>query len=461
MVKKIFKNLEKKYFLVGLFVTVLLFSFYYLFINILPNIFFNKNKKEYCLIFDDVKDLSPGATVTVAGVKVGFVKDIKLYKNKAKVIILVNKDITLTNNTKAYITTSSLLGNYYIALDIKPGKALDNKVCLENTYSKTVIDVINNFGNKLAQLDIKKFNELIISTKRLIEDLNNDQKILTYQLNKTLENFNKNFEKLTNIIFQIINKVDNSLNKLDYELINTLQIYKSLGKSLNNSVYVITKDLKNSLNGLNSTIENLNYLLNQTKKENILANLKTTILETKIALKNLNKILNRVYNSNGTFWKVLEDNSLYENLNKSFFKLNTLEKRIETIFPQKYEFIPEFSFYLSDKWKIRYSLLVNFKFEKTNVKLGFTQIDKATKLDFIFSKYLSPKLVVNTGIYEGNLALGTKFVKKNFFVNTYFLPFLEVRLGLNFKNYSIFAGERYLYSDKAFETLMGTSIYFK
>ena len=260
---------------------------------------------------------------------------------------------------------------------------------------------------------------------------------------------------------KIINKTDRSFDNLSYELTNTLQVYKSLGNKLNISIYNITKDLNDSLKNLNQALENLNFLLNQTKKENIIKNLKNTILETKFSLKNLNKILNRISNSNGTFWQVLEDSSLYESLNQSFSKLNALEKRIETIFPQKYEFIPEFSFYLSDDWKIRYSLLVNFKFEKTDIKLGFSQINKATKLNFIFSRYLSPKFAVNTGIYEGNLALGTRYFKKNFFVNTYFLPFLEIKLGFNFKNYSIFFGERYSYSDKAFETLVGSSIYFK
>jgi len=461
MIKKFFENFDKKYFSIGFFITVLLFSFYYLFTNILPNSFFYKNKKEYCLIFNDVKDLSPGTIVAVAGVKVGFIKDIKLYKNKAKVIIAVNKNITLTNNTKAYITTSSLLGNYYIDLDINPGKPLDNKVCLENTYSKTVIDVINNFGNKFTQLDIKKLNELVISTKNLVDDINNNQKILTFQINKTLENFNKNFEKLTKSILKIVNKTDKTLNNLNYKITDTVQIYNSLGSNLNKSIYNVTKDLKNSLKNLNLVIENLNYLLNQTKKEDVVRNLKTTILEAKFTLKNLNKILNRISNSNGTFWKILEDNSLYENLNQTFFKLNTLEKRIKTIFPKKYEFIPELSFYLSNNWKVRYSLLVNFKFEKNNVKLGFTQIDKATKLNLIFSKYLSPKFAVNMGIYEGDLTLGTKFFKGDFFISTYFLPFLEVKLGIDLKKYSIFVGERYLYSDKAFEVLVGSNIYFK
>ncbi|HIC87173.1 MAG TPA: MCE family protein [Aquificae bacterium] len=461
MKKNFFENFEKKYFLIGFFITIFLFSFYYLFTKILPNNFFYKNKKEYCLIFQDLRDLSPGTSVTVAGVKVGFIKDVKLYKNKAKVIIVVDKGITLTNNTKAYITTSSLLGSYYIALDIKPGKPLSNKVCLENTSSKTVIDVINNFGNKLAQLDIKKFNELIVSTKTFIDDINNNQKVLVYQLNKTLENFNENFLKLTKSILKIINQTNKSLNNLNYELIDTLKIYKSLGDNLNSSIYNITKELKITLKNLNLLIDNLNYLFNQTKNESLIKDLKATILKTQFTLGNLNKILNRVYNSNGTFWKVLEDNSLYNNLNQSFFRLNTLEKRIETIFPQKYEFIPEFSFYLSDKWKVRYSLLVNFKFEETNVKLGFTQINKATKLDLVFSKYLSPKFAINMGLYEGNLALGTKLSKRNLFISTYFLPFLELKLGLKFKNYSIFAGERYLYSDKTFETLVGSSIYFK
>ena len=85
--------------------------------------------------FGQVGSLAPGAAVSVAGVKVGTVSEIKL---DPKTFLAVTKlsldpDVKLPSDSTAKITSDSLLGGVHVAIapggavdNIKPGGELDN-----------------------------------------------------------------------------------------------------------------------------------------------------------------------------------------------------------------------------------------------------------------------------------------------------------------------------------------------
>ena len=69
--------------------------------------------------FDDIGGLKPRAKVTIAGVKIGRVKDVNLDEDyRAKVEFEVRGDLELTIDTTASIVTSGLLGDQYLSLQL-------------------------------------------------------------------------------------------------------------------------------------------------------------------------------------------------------------------------------------------------------------------------------------------------------------------------------------------------------
>lgn len=85
--------------------------------------------------FGDVGSLAPGATVSVAGVKIGTVSRVSLDPKTylAQVDLAIDPEIKLPADSSAKITSDSLLGGVHVALaaggspeDLKPGGEIEN-----------------------------------------------------------------------------------------------------------------------------------------------------------------------------------------------------------------------------------------------------------------------------------------------------------------------------------------------
>ena len=74
------------------------------------------DKYEVYAIFSDVGGLKEGSSVVIAGTEVGRVTSISLEDYQSKVILSVNKDIKLQDDTIASIKTRGLIGEKYLAL---------------------------------------------------------------------------------------------------------------------------------------------------------------------------------------------------------------------------------------------------------------------------------------------------------------------------------------------------------
>lgn len=85
--------------------------------------------------FGQVGSLTPGAAVTVAGVEVGTVSEIRLDPRTylAVTTLSLDPDVKLPSDSTAKITRDSLLGSLHVAItpggatdDIKPGGEIEN-----------------------------------------------------------------------------------------------------------------------------------------------------------------------------------------------------------------------------------------------------------------------------------------------------------------------------------------------
>lgn len=70
-------------------------------------------------VFSEIGGLRVGAPVVVAGVTVGHVGDIRLEDYAARVVLCVNRDLALQEDSIASVRTKGLIGEKYVA--ISPG----------------------------------------------------------------------------------------------------------------------------------------------------------------------------------------------------------------------------------------------------------------------------------------------------------------------------------------------------
>jgi len=106
--------------------------------------------------FDEIGGLAPRSPVVIGGVKVGQVKSIELSPNgdfRARVMIDIDENLKLPDDTAASILTQGVLGSQYIGLE--PGGSetlLANGSEIAFTQSAVVIErligrVIQSLGN--------------------------------------------------------------------------------------------------------------------------------------------------------------------------------------------------------------------------------------------------------------------------------------------------------------------------
>ena len=109
--------------------------------------------------FDEVGGLAPRSPVVIGGVKVGQVKEIELSPNgdfRARVLIDIDNNLKLPDDTSASILTQGVLGSQYIGLE--PGGSdtmLSEGGQIAYTQSAVVIErligrVIQSLGNSAS-----------------------------------------------------------------------------------------------------------------------------------------------------------------------------------------------------------------------------------------------------------------------------------------------------------------------
>ncbi|OBK21891.1 mammalian cell entry protein [Mycobacterium asiaticum] len=96
------------------------------------------SKTEYSAVFTDVSRLKQGQTVRVAGVRVGTVNSVELRADK-KVLVKfdADRDVVLTNGTRAVIRYLNLVGDRYLELLDGPGSTQQLKEGAEIPIDRT------------------------------------------------------------------------------------------------------------------------------------------------------------------------------------------------------------------------------------------------------------------------------------------------------------------------------------
>ncbi len=103
---------------VGLFIIIGLACLAYLSFT-LGNLGLGKHSYVIKAVFPTVAGLKTRAEVTMAGVSIGEVKDIRLKDDRAEVVMSINKNVKLEDDSIASIKSMGIIGDKYVS--ITPG----------------------------------------------------------------------------------------------------------------------------------------------------------------------------------------------------------------------------------------------------------------------------------------------------------------------------------------------------
>ncbi len=135
--------------IVGLFVFTALAAVAYLSANLGGVSYGGPAKMELIATFDEVGGLTSRSQVVIGGVKIGEVKGITLDDDyRAKVVLLVDAEMEIPDDSSASILTAGVLGNQYLGIEpggsdvmLKPGGEIpftQSAIVLERLIGKLV-----------------------------------------------------------------------------------------------------------------------------------------------------------------------------------------------------------------------------------------------------------------------------------------------------------------------------------
>ena len=273
--------------------------------NYLKGINLFENNRKFTVKYEKVDGLSVSNPVTMNGFKIGKVQKINFNSKNTRellVDIVVVNDVIFPKTSLAELYETGLIGGKAIA--IIPDYKNDSTIAIDGDYLKGVIkpgltELVNQI---LPQVQLQI--EAVMKNAEIV--LQNINTLFDDETKKELKSSIEDFSNLTNSFLETSDQISKLIANNSENLTNSLADFRSASSNIKN----ITDSL--SSDDINSISTNLNSLLN-----------------------NLNSITTSLKNSEGTAGKLINDKSIYDNLENATNQLNRLIEDIK-LNPNRY-----------------------------------------------------------------------------------------------------------------------------
>lgn len=262
-----------------------------------------QEERVFYVVYDNVEGLDASSFVTLNGLKVGKVQEIKIRSSDAKLIVKfkIEKDFYFSNQSVARIYGGGIIGGKSLA--IVPNYDFDNSAksgdTLKGEIEEGIMELVND---RLTPLQTK-IESAVVGVDSLMFSVN---EVMDPKSRKSLKESIDNLNKITST-------------------------FAISSKSLENLLKVNEQKLNNTFENLDVTSQNFAKLsdsLSQINLGQIVSELETTLTNFKEISENLNS-------GEGTLGKLMKDESLYTNLEYATKQLEELLQDIK-LNPKRY-----------------------------------------------------------------------------------------------------------------------------
>ncbi len=257
---------------------------------------FNPGKRYFYIEYDNISGLNEASSVTINGLKVGKVSEIKFNADPSKrgkllVKIIVENNFTFSKNSIAKIYPASLMGGQNLAIIPK----YDDQEAVSGDFLKGVVeqDLIASIGDKLSP----KIEHTIEGVDSLVSGVN---QILDHKsrrsLNRSVIALEATISDVRKTLGAVNSILDNSKTNVEVTLLNAKKITDNFSRV---SDKLAKLDVETAIQKVQATLENVNLLLDGIKK------------------------------GNGTLGKLVNDEKMYTNLTKASKELEELLREMK------------------------------------------------------------------------------------------------------------------------------------
>jgi phospholipid/cholesterol/gamma-HCH transport system substrate-binding protein len=278
---------------------------------------FFTHKKVVYAVYQRVNGLSKDNPVSINGLQVGQVRDLYFSKSdhgKIIVELYLTNDYPIPKNSVARIFSSDLMGSKEVEIILG-----DSKTCVgegDTIRSLTEGTLGEEVNQQLAPLKKKAEN--------LISSIDTVATIFQQVLNKDTR------DNLVEAIGHVKEALQN-LAHTTYNIDTLIETQRTHLASIIVNVESISSNLRQNNEKINNILTNFSSLSDSLAR----ARVPSTIKQVNVALLDLNTILDKINKGQGTLGLLINDNRLYEEVQKAARDLNLLLEDIKAN-PKKY-----------------------------------------------------------------------------------------------------------------------------
>ena len=281
-------------------VAILLFIFGYSFLK--GKNWFDSSRTFYA-IYEDVEGLSPSSPVTINGLQVGSVTKIDFLDKSGRLIVTFNveKDFPFSKNSVAQVYGGGLIGGKSLGIvpEYEPGNIAKSGDTLPGQIEEGLLELVNE---RLTPLQ-EKVEQAIVSTDSLVNSFNEVMNPETRRnLRQTFEDLSLTVSSLKNSAQSINGVISQNSSKLNTSISNF-------------------EEMSTNLNNFSDTIS-------QMEIKKIVDDLEKVVADFESVTEKLN-------NGNGSVGKLINDPSVYNNLERASRQLDELVQDVK-LNPKRY-----------------------------------------------------------------------------------------------------------------------------
>ncbi|HRE41613.1 MAG TPA: MlaD family protein [Ignavibacteria bacterium] len=295
MSKPKFSEIKVGIFVLGAVILILATSFW------AKGFIASKDLREMKAYFTNVSGLNVGDPVTVMGVKMGRVEEIKLVGDSIEIDFTLDKSVKVKQDYKIEVAILELMGGKCIF--INPGKS---NVEIDYAYHMN--------GSEGADLG---------AMFRKVDALGDSVSIL-------LGKFSSNSDNINRVLLNVNDLIGDP--QLKSNMKGTLANFESTSRNLNLLVAENRVSLGNLSSKVGQTVDNVNTILDDSSPEfkKTFDNIQILTGRVDSLINNLNTMVLDIQDEKGSVGKFIYDEKFYENMNKTLIEIEKLTKKIRT-----------------------------------------------------------------------------------------------------------------------------------
>ena len=261
------------------------------------------SSRTFYAVYEDVEGLSPSSPVTINGLRVGNVTKIGFLDNTGDLIVTftIDTDFTFSESSTAQIYGGGLIGGKSLAIipEYEKGNVAKSGDTLPSEIEEGLMEVVNT---RLAPLQ-EKIERTIVSADSLVSALH-----------------------------QVLNpETRNDITQTFEDLSLTIESFKNSANTINSVLNQNTGKLNNTFTNLNEMSTNLNTFsdtLTQIDLTGMMNDFEKVIAD-------LESVSEKINNGDGTAAKLINDPTVYNNLERATRQLNELIQDVK-LNPKRY-----------------------------------------------------------------------------------------------------------------------------